>query len=247
MNPTKPNAVVADAMDEANAPMPVAMRIDFVSDIACPWCAVGLGALEQALGRLAGHVDATIHFEPFELNPHMGPQGQDVIEHIEQKYGATPAQQEVSRAGIRARGAEVGFAFRTEGRGRVWNTFDAHRLLAWAGTLGAEQQKSLKHALLAAYHGRAEQMADPKVLSMVAAEAGLDAHRAAEILAGNAFAAEVREREAYWQQMGITAVPSVVVNGRHLIQGGQPAEAFEAALREIAQSESTTAASGSGS
>ncbi len=216
---------------------PVPMRIEFVSDVACPWCAVGLGALDEALRRLGDEVAATVRFEPFELNPQMGPEGQDVTEHITEKYGSTPAQQVQSRAQISERGAEVGFTFRTEGRGRVWNTFDAHRLLAWAATLGEAPQRALKMALLQAYHGRAEMMADRATLARIAGEAGLDSARAAEILAGDAFATEVREREQYWHLMGISAVPSVVINGRHLIQGGQPAEHFEAALRQIAAKE----------
>lgn len=226
----------------ATAAAPVPMQIEFVSDVACPWCAVGLGALDEALRRLDGEVDASVRFEPFELNPQMGPEGQDVVEHIAEKYGATPEQQAQSRAQIRARGAEVGFTFRAEGRGRVWNTFDAHRLLAWAATLGPAPQRALKTALLQAYHGRAEQMADPATLARIAGEAGLDAQRAAEILAGDAYAAEVREREQYWHLMGISAVPSVVINGRHLIQGGQPVEHFEQALRQIAAREPQGAA-----
>ena len=226
-----------DAPPASGAPGPVPMRIEFVSDVACPWCAVGLGALDVALGRLAGAIDASVRFEPFELNPQMGPEGQDLVEHITQKYGSTPEQQRASRAAMHARGAEAGFSFRPEGRGRVWNTFDAHRLLAWAATVSPAAQRSLKQALLKAYHGRAEHMADGNVLARLAGEAGLDEARAAEILGSDAFAGEVREREQYWQQMGISAVPSVIVNGRHLIQGGQPADTFEAALRQIAAAE----------
>jgi predicted DsbA family dithiol-disulfide isomerase len=136
--------------------MTTTMRIDFVSDIACPWCAVGLGALEKALERLDGQVTAEIHFQPFELNPDMPPGGQDLGEHLRQKYGSTPEQQARTRAMITARGAEVGFTFRPEGRGRVYNTFDAHRLLHWAGLTGpAGGQHALKKAFLASYQGRA--------------------------------------------------------------------------------------------
>jgi len=113
------------------------LKIDFVSDVSCPWCVVGLGALEQALERLQGSVSASIRFQPFELNPHMGPEGQDIGEHLTQKYGSTPEQQAQIRETIRARGAEVGFTFNPGGRGRTWNTFDAHRLLHWAGEQGA--------------------------------------------------------------------------------------------------------------
>ena len=210
------------------------LHIDFVSDVACPWCAVGLASLERALQKLQGQVAVELEFQPFELNPQMDPQGQDVSEHLTQKYGSTPEQQAQSRAGIADRGAAVGFQFRKEGRGRVWNTFDAHRLLAWAGEQGAQQQRDLKMALLKAYHGEGRSPADHAVLADVAASVGLDRNAAEEVLASGRYADEVRQREARFQQLGIHAVPSVIVNGRHLIQGGQPPEVFEEALRQLA-------------
>ena len=213
-----------------NAPL----KIDFVSDVACPWCAIGLASLEEALRRLEGQVQAELHFQPFELNPNMPPGGQDVTEHLAQKYGSTPEQQAAAREGIRQRGEALGFAFRREGRGRVWNTFNAHRLLHWAGLEGPAQQLALKKALLEAYHGRGEVMQDPEVLARAAEAAGLDGARAREILAGDEYASEVSQQESYYLDHGIHAVPSVIINGRHLIQGGQPPEAFEQALRQIA-------------
>lgn len=215
--------------------MTATLKIDFVSDVACPWCAIGLGALEEALRRLQGELRAELHFQPFELNPQMGPEGQDITEHLTQKYGSTPEQQAQIRETIRQRGAEVGFAFRLEGRGRVWNTFDAHRLLLWAESEGRPgQQQALKKALLEAYHGRAESPADPEVLLRLVGEVGLDAARARAILQGDEYAQQVRERERFYTQAGIHAVPAVIVNERHLISGGQPPEVFEQALRQIA-------------
>jgi predicted DsbA family dithiol-disulfide isomerase len=215
-------------------PMATPLHIDFVSDVACPWCAVGLAALERALQNLEGEVAVDLHFQPFELNPQMGPEGQDITEHITQKYGSTPEQQAQSRAGIARRGADVGFEFRKEGRGRIWNTFDAHRLLYWAGEQGAQQQRDLKMALLKAYHGEGRSPADPEVLADVAASVGLDRQAAQDVLASGRYAQEVREREQHFQGLGIQAVPSVIVNNKHLIQGGQPPEVFEDALRRIA-------------
>lgn len=221
--------------------MTTPLKIDFVSDVTCPWCAVGLGALEQALRNLQGTVSAELHFQPFELNPQMAPEGQDASEHLTQKYGSTPEQQSQIRETIRQRGAEVGFAFKAEGRGRVWNTFDAHRLLHWAEVAGEPgQQHGLKKALLAACHTRAENMSSPEVLAAAVASVGLDAERAKAILASDEFAAEVREREQFWTSHGIHSVPAVIINNRHLISGGQPAAVFEQALRQIA-AESTTA------
>lgn len=206
------------------------MKIDFVSDVACPWCAVGLHSLEQALGRIGDAIPVEMHFEPFELNPQMPPEGEDATEHLSRKYGAPPEQLAKSRAHLRERGAEVGFAFGD--RPRVWNTFDAHRLLHWAGLEG--RQRELKHALLTAYHTHAENPGAHEVLLRLAGEVGLDVERARAILASTEFAAEVRERERHWQQLGIHSVPAVIVNDRHLISGGQPSEVFEQALRKIA-------------
>jgi predicted DsbA family dithiol-disulfide isomerase len=214
------------------------LKIDFVSDIACPWCAVGLGALESALGRLQGQVQADLHFQPFELNPNMPAGGQDLVEHITQKYGSTPEQQEQMRQIISARGAQVGFAFAPGGRGRVYNTFDAHRLLHWAHASGTPgQQHALKKALLAAYQGRAECIESHDVLLACIQEVGMDRATAQQILQSDTYAPEVREREQFYIQAGIHAVPAVIINDRHLISGGQPAEVFEQALRRIAAGE----------
>jgi predicted DsbA family dithiol-disulfide isomerase len=210
------------------------LKIDFVSDVACPWCAVGLAALETALKNLDGAVAVEMHFQPFELNPDMPPGGQDVTEHLSQKYGSTAEQQAVAREGIRKRGEEVGFTFRKEGRSRVYNTFDAHRLLHWAGLQGGSMQRDLKMALLQAYHGQGRVMEDPAVLLDAVAQAGLDRAQAEAVLKEGRYAQEVRASEQHFQSLGIRAVPSVIINDRHLIQGGQPPEMFEQALRQLA-------------
>jgi predicted DsbA family dithiol-disulfide isomerase len=210
------------------------LKIDFVSDVACPWCAVGLASLERALDKLDGEVSAEIHFQPFELNPGMAPGGQDTAEYLTRKYGSTPEQQKASRDAIRARGAAVGFEFREQGRGRIYNTFNAHRLLHWAGLQDAGRQHALKKALLKAYHGEGRSPEDADVLLDAVRQAGLDPARAREIFDGDEYAREVRDSEQRFQELGIHAVPAVIINDRHLIQGGQPAEMFEQALRQIA-------------
>jgi predicted DsbA family dithiol-disulfide isomerase len=214
--------------------MTTTLKIDFVSDVSCPWCAIGLASLEKALSSLEGEVQAELHFQPFELNPHMAPGGQEITEHITQKYGSTPEQQAASREAIRQRGEGVGFIFRKEGRGRIYNTFNAHRLLHWAELENPGRQHALKKALLETYftHGRSPE--DKEVLLAAVAQAGLDVDKARAVLDSDAYAAEVRERESYYMDHGIHAVPAVIVNDRHLIQGGQPAEVFEQALRQIA-------------
>lgn len=211
------------------------LKIDFVSDVSCPWCAIGLAGLERALERVSPAIVADLHFQPFELNPQMAPEGEDVGEHLTKKYGSTAEQQAQIRETIRERGAAVGFAFNKDGRGRIWNTFNAHRLLCWAEAEGGPgQQLALKRALMEAHHGRAESPADPEVLLACVLQAGLDVDRAQQVLGGDEFADEVRAREQFFTRAGISSVPAVIVNERHLISGGQPAEVFEQALRQIA-------------
>ena len=222
--------------------MTVPLKIDFVSDVSCPWCVIGLKGLEEALRRAGGLVEADIRFQPFELNPQMGAEGQDVTEHLAQKYGSTPEQQKANWEALRQRAAAVGVEFRRDGRSRVWNTFDAHRLLHWAGEQGSAPQTALKKALLHAYFGEGRGLADHAVLLHAVAEVGLDVERARAILQGDTYAAEVRAQEAFYTSHGIHAVPSVIVNDRHLIQGGQPPEVFTQALRQIAAEAAQAAA-----
>ena len=210
------------------------LKIDFVSDVSCPWCAVGLGALEQALQRVGNEVKVDLHFQPFELNPQMPAGGQDINEHLAEKYGATPEQSAGTREAIRQRGAAVGFVFNMDKRSRIYNTFDAHRLLHWAELQGGGVQVALKKALFKAYFTDGLSPESHELLLRLATEAGLDATRASEILAGNAYAAEVRAREQLYLQRGINSVPAVIINDKHLISGGQPVEVFEQALRQIA-------------
>ena len=208
------------------------MKIDFVSDIACPWCAVGLNALERALAALGPEIPVKLEFQPFELNPDMPAEGVDMLQYLGARYGLSEAQVHANQATLRERGAAVGFAFGA--RGRVWNTFDAHRLLHWAGLQGGDHQRSLKRALLEAYHGQGRNPGDAEVLVELAARCGLDADAAREVLASGTYTEEVRAAEREWQQLGISSVPSVVIDRRHLIQGGQPAAVFEQALRQLA-------------
>ena len=216
------------------------MKIDFVSDVACPWCAVGLASLEAALATLPPSVPVELEFQPFELNPTLAPEGRETVAYLSQKYGSTPQRIAQMRETIRERGAEVGFTFGE--RPWVWNTFDAHRLLYWAGIEG--RQHELKRALLAAYHTDALNPGAHDVLLRLVDNLGMDVARARAILESDEYAADVRERERHWQQRGIDSVPSIVIDDRHLIQGAQPVEAMAQALRRIA-AESTTELQGS--
>ena len=213
---------------------PSPLRIDFVSDVACPWCAIGLASLETALARLDGSVAADIHLQPFELNPQLSREGEDANEHLMHKYGIGEAQLEANRKAIRERAALLGVAINTTHGSRVWNTFDAHRLLHWAGLEDPGRALALKQALFRAYFTEQENVADRDVLVRIATEVGLDPAQARRVLDENAYADEVRAQEQRYQQAGIHSVPATIVNGKWLIQGGQPPETFEGALRDIA-------------
>jgi predicted DsbA family dithiol-disulfide isomerase len=214
------------------------MKIEIVSDVVCPWCAVGVSALDRALETLGDELRPTLHFEPFELNPDLGAGGRDIVEYLGQKYGRTAAQIDQMHAQIAARGAAVGFTFDMARRTRTYNTFDAHRLLHWAGEVdaadGGQRQAVLKRALLRAHFTEGRDPGDAELLVALAAEAGLDAEAARAVLDSEAHALAVRAREQHWQRMGINSVPAFIIDDTHLISGGQPPEVFVQALRQIA-------------
>lgn len=213
--------------------MTTPIKIDFVSDISCPWCVIGLKGLEEALMRLDHLVDADIRFQPFELNPHMPAEGQRLLDYAAQKYGSTREQMLERRAMIRDRAAALGFTIALPPEeGRVYNTFDAHRLLHWAGIEGC--QRELKLALFDAYFTQCLNPGDHEVLADAAKGAGLDRNAAMEVLRSGRYADEVRAAEAKWRAKGISGVPAIIINDRYLISGGQPAELFEQAIRKIA-------------
>ncbi|WP_141914182.1 MULTISPECIES: DsbA family oxidoreductase [unclassified Herbaspirillum] len=208
-----------------------ALKIDFVSDIVCPWCAIGLASLNTALERIGPAAQTEIAFHPFELNPNLPAAGQSQLEHITEKYGITADQARANREQIRARAAAVGFTMNRDDASLVYNTFDAHRLLAWAQERGA--QAALKAALFTAYFTDGKNIADRDVLADIARQAGLDGMEAGAMLASDQFRQQVREEEALWVQRGINSVPAIVVNDRYLISGGQPPEVFEQQIRAI--------------
>jgi predicted DsbA family dithiol-disulfide isomerase len=223
--------------------MPKTLHIDFVSDVVCPWCVVGLGGLEQALETLKGEgIEAEVSFRPFELNPDMAPEGENIVEHIGRKYGSTPEQSAQNRAMITQRAAEAWpdfaegqpFEMRMGEDSRIWNTFDAHRLIHWAGEAGKETQAAMKKALFRVHFTEGKNIADAGVLTAAALSAGLDRAEAGEVLASGRYVEAVRAEQALWRSRGINAVPAVVVEGKWLISGGQPAGVFEEALRGMA-------------
>jgi predicted DsbA family dithiol-disulfide isomerase len=212
------------------------IKIDYVSDVACPWCAVGLGNLNQAIAQLSDKANFKVHFRPFELNPKMPLGGQDAIEHLTEKYGLTVEQVQANQANIRTKASEAGFEFHPEGRKRVYNTFDCHRLLYWAAKeYSLQKQAELKKELLITYFCLAVNLDDQDNLVDAVMRAGLDKDRAQEILKGKDFTDEVREEQSTYTGAGISSVPSIILDNQHLLQGAQPPESFLNAFEQLIQ------------
>jgi predicted DsbA family dithiol-disulfide isomerase len=212
--------------------MTAQLNIDFVSDVACPWCAVGLYSLEEALRRTNGIVNADFTFRPFELNPDLPAPGVNHHEHIAEKFGMSVDQLSSGSDMLRERAADVGFTINSTAESRIYNTFDAHRLLHWAKLQGRQQE--LKRALFKANFTDNLDVSNPEVLASISTLVGLEAEEAREVLASGRYATEVKTDEKLWMSRGIHAVPGIVINGKWLISGGQPPEYFEQALRTIA-------------
>lgn len=212
------------------------VRIDFVSDIACPWCAIGLASLQKAIDQVGSEVKTEISFQPYELNPQMPVGGRDVFEYLTEKYGRTLAEVQASQENIYRRAANVGFAFHPEGRKRVYNTFNAHRLLHWAKEEhGAEAQVRLKKELFHTYFTLAINFDDQQNILDAVARAELPTKRAQEILNSDEFSQAVRDQEQKYMQLGINSVPAIIFNNQYLVQGGQAPEVFAKALLEYSQ------------
>lgn len=208
------------------------VSIEFVSDVMCPWCALGALALQQAIANLAGEVAVELTFKPFELNPDMPPEGENALEHMMRKYGRTLAEVAARNVKVIDRGNALGFTFDLAKRTHFYNTFDAHRLLFWAAVEG--RQVALKHILFKAHFSDGENISSHDTLVRLAGEAGLSTARAQGVLDSGEFAVEVRELEDFYRRRGINAVPAMVLNGRHLVAGSQSVEEYEQAIRQIA-------------
>ena len=212
-------------MNETRSPL----RIDIVSDVMCPWCIIGYRQLKTALGT--SEVDHEIHWHPFELNPNMPPEGQDISEHLAEKYGTTPKQSAANRAMMAAHGEELGFDFNFTDDFRMHNTFNTHQLLHWAGEQGCKND--LKQALFTAHFTDGQNLSDDAVLVGIAGEIGLDRVEAKSVLNDQRFANAVRQEQQFWRQQGINGVPAVVFDRRHLVTGAQGVDNFKSILAQL--------------
>ncbi|OWQ95202.1 DsbA family oxidoreductase [Sphingopyxis witflariensis] len=209
------------------------LSVDIVSDVMCPWCIIGWLKFEQVMAHFAGRLDFRVQWHPFELNPDMPPEGEDAAEHVMRKYGITAEQSRANTSRLAAVSADLGFAFNRGPEFRMRNSFDAHRLLTWAGALEDPEQvaatgvqTALKLALFRAHFTDNRDVSDHGVLIEIAASVGLDRNRAAAILASGEFGEMVRTEEAYWIDQNITGVPAFILGGRMLVPGAQDPEAF---------------------
>ncbi|WP_367106369.1 DsbA family oxidoreductase [uncultured Psychrobacter sp.] len=206
------------------------LRIDIVSDVVCPWCVVGYKQLAKALEQTNTEFD--IHWHPFELNPNMPSEGQNLREHIMEKYGSSTQESDASRARMIEAGREVGFEFNFNDDTRMHNTFNLHQLLHWADQQG--QRHDLKQALFTAHFTDGRNISNKEVLADIASEIGLDRSEALAVLEDQRFAKDVREEEQHWQQQGIQSVPAIIFNERHLVSGAQGVDSFKRILEQLA-------------
>ncbi|KIC20300.1 DsbA family oxidoreductase [Leisingera sp. ANG-Vp] len=216
--------------ETSNSP---ALRVDIISDVVCPWCAVGYNQLAFAARRAGVVLD--IHWQPFELNPDMAPEGEDLREHLAAKYGSTAEQSAQVRAQLTELGEALGFTFRFFDGMRIYNTFQAHQLIEWAEERG--KGHAMKQALLAAYFTDGQDVSDPRALVEAAETIGLNGAEARAALESGKHTDSVRQREAFWVQQGIRGVPAMVFNGRHLVTGAQGVENYASILEQLGTAE----------
>lgn len=216
------------ASDEQRANHPV--RIDIVSDVVCPWCVIGYKQLEHAQAKTG--VPAVLYWHPFELNPTMPEEGEDLFEHVAGKYGATLEDSRRARSQLTALGGELGFSFDYGDDMRMVNTFRAHQILQWAASKGRQHQ--MKMALFTAYFTERKDVNDPTVLSGVADGAGLDPEEASAVLADARFAEKVRQHQAFWTSRGVDGVPAMVFDGQQLLLGARGVDAYHSLLLQLA-------------
>lgn len=206
------------------------VSIDIVSDIVCPWCYVGYKRLERALSMLT-NIEAKLCWQPFELNPDMPEEGQDLNEHMQEKYGRNLEQTGDSRQLLKAVGLSLGIEINSFPKGRIVNTFRAHQLMHWAALSGQEQKLQL--ALFEAYFSDGRDVNSIAVLKNIAAKVGLNGDQAEEILKDERYRLEVRKQEAMWYQRGVRAVPTYIFNSQFAISGAREAEDLKAVLDDL--------------
>lgn len=214
---------------------PAQLRIDIVSDVVCPWCAIGYAQLERAIGKLGDRVEIGVRWHPFQLAPYLPPEGQNIADYTKERYGATPEQSTSSRTRIKDAGKELGLEFNYSADSRIYNTRRAHKLLTWAGETGG--QTALKKALFRAYFTEQRNVSEDDVLLDAVEAAGLDRAAAATALDDPRYDAIVDAELAHWLDQNISGVPAFIVNGKYMIPGAQDADTFVRVLEKVMEKE----------
>lgn len=207
------------------------LKIDIVSDVVCPWCIIGYKRLEKAISELGLDDQVEIEWQPFELNPHMLPQGQNVTEHITEKYGSTIEQQKDSQQRMTDIGEELGFKFDYFEDMRMVNTFDAHVLLEYAKEFG--KQTDLNMRLMSSFFSERKDVSDKAILKQALLDVGLNAEEALSKLDNEEARYEVRNKQGKWKNMGVNSVPTIVFNMKSAITGAQPVDTLKQVLSEL--------------
>ena len=208
---------------------PAPIRVDIVSDVVCPWCVIGYRQLAKAAEDNGTPLE--VYWHPFELNPQMAEDGENLREHLAAKYGTTPEGSREARARLTQLGADLGFTFDYADDMRMYNTFRAHQLIDWAAGQGRVHE--MKQALFAAFFTGREDVSDIHVLADVAASVGLDRAQALSVLESGALAGAVREKQRFWTSRGITGVPAMIFERQHLVTGAQGEENYARILNHL--------------
>jgi predicted DsbA family dithiol-disulfide isomerase len=212
----------------------VPLRIDIVSDVVCPWCIIGLKQVEKAFTLVAQDISAETHWHPFELNPNMPPEGEDTAEHIARKYGSTPEQSRANRQRLSDIGDGLGFAFNYGDGMRIYNTFNAHKLLTIFGSeRGWRAQTALKMALFNAYFQDRRDVSNTETLCDIAEAQGMDRAVALAWINDAALTASVRAEMAHWTDQNITGVPAIIFDQKYMVPGAQSAETFADVINKV--------------
>lgn len=207
------------------------LRVDIVSDVVCPWCTIGYHQLKKASEETGIAIE--VHWHPFELNPGMAPEGENLREHLAAKYGTTPKASREARNRLTEMGAALGFTFDYTDDMRMVNTFKAHQLIDWAEDQGKGHETNI--ALMGAFFTRREDLNDPQILGNVAASVGLDRDAALAMLDGGEKADLVRQKEQFWTSRGISGVPAMIFDRQHLVTGAQGEDNYARILDQLSK------------
>lgn len=207
------------------------IKLDIISDVVCPWCIIGYNHLKAAIEQLGIEDRIEIEWQPFELNPDMPAEGENLRDHVARKYGSSAEESKNARIRIASIGAEHDFKFNYFDEMKMVNTFDAHLLLDYAKSMG--KQTELKLRFFTAFFSEQKDVSNHKVLKQELVSVGLDPEEGMRWLNDAQRRSSVRSTEKQWQKMGVSSVPTVIFNGEHGVSGAHPVEGYKQILTEL--------------